>query len=50
LIAYLQLGILSQVGFVWKVEHKRSADESLLIGYEYTYTNRKGRVYNCPPP
>jgi hypothetical protein len=26
----------SQVGFVWKVEHKKS-DGSLLIGYEYTY-------------
>jgi YD repeat-containing protein len=33
----------SQVGFVWKVEHKRSADESLLIGYEYTY-DLLGRV------
>jgi len=27
----------SQVGFVWKVEHKRSANDSLLIGYEYSY-------------
>jgi YD repeat-containing protein len=26
----------SQVGFVWKVEHKKS-DGSLLIGYEYSY-------------
>jgi YD repeat-containing protein len=26
----------SQVGFVWKVEHKKS-DGNLLIGYEYTY-------------
>ena len=43
MIAYLQLGILSQVGFVWKVEHKRSADESLLIGYEYSY-DLLGRV------
>jgi YD repeat-containing protein len=33
----------SQVGFVWQVEHKRSADESLLIGYEYTY-DLLGRV------
>jgi YD repeat-containing protein len=33
----------SQVGFVWKVEHKRSADKSLLIGYEYTY-DLLGRV------
>jgi hypothetical protein len=33
----------SQVGFVWKVEHKRSADESLLIGYEYSY-DLLGRV------
>jgi len=33
----------SQVGFVWKVEHKRSANESLLIGYEYTY-DLLGRV------
>jgi YD repeat-containing protein len=33
----------SQVGFVWKVEHKRLADESLLIGYEYSY-DLLGRV------
>jgi YD repeat-containing protein len=33
----------SQVGFVWRVEHKRSADESLLIGYEYSY-DLLGRV------
>jgi len=32
----------SQVGFVWKVEHKKS-DGSLLIGYEYTY-DLLGRV------
>lgn len=32
----------SQVGFVWKVEHKR-LDGSLLIGYEYTY-DLLGRV------
>ena len=32
----------SQVGFVWKVEHKRS-DGSLLIGYEYSY-DLLGRV------
>lgn len=32
----------SQVGFVWKVEHKKP-DGSLLIGYEYTY-DRLGRV------
>jgi YD repeat-containing protein len=33
----------SQVGFVWKVEHKRAANNSLLIGYEYTY-DLLGRV------
>ena len=33
---------LSQVGNVWKVEHKK-ADGSLLIGYEYTY-DLLGRV------
>ncbi|GBC92280.1 hypothetical protein HRbin15_00745 [bacterium HR15] len=32
----------SQVGFVWKVEHKK-ADGTLLIGYEYTY-DLLGRV------
>ena len=32
----------SQVGFVWKVEH-RKADGTLLIGYEYTY-DLLGRV------
>jgi YD repeat-containing protein len=32
----------SQVGFVWKVEHKKQ-DGSLLIGYEYTY-DLLGRV------
>ena len=31
------------MGFVWKVVHKRSADESLLIGYEYTH-DLLGRV------
>ncbi len=33
----------SQRGNVWKVEHKRLADNSLLIGYEYTY-DLLGRV------
>jgi YD repeat-containing protein len=28
---------------MWQVEHKRSADESLLIGYEYSY-DLLGRV------
>ncbi|CUU09929.1 YD repeat-containing protein [Armatimonadetes bacterium GBS] len=33
----------SQVGQVWKVEHKRANSDSLLIGYEYTY-DLLGRV------
>jgi len=31
------------VGFVWKVEHRRAADDSLLMGYEYIY-DLLGRV------
>jgi hypothetical protein len=38
----------SQVGFVWKVEHKKS-DGSLLIGYEYTY-DLLGRQDRYLPP
>jgi len=40
---YYGLDNPSQVGFVWKVEHKRLAGESLLIGYEYSY-DLLGRV------
>ena len=33
----------SQVGFVWRVEHKRATNDSLPIGYEYVY-DLLGRV------
>ncbi len=38
----------SQRGNVWKVEHKRLADNSLLIGYEYTYELRVEEMLSLP--
>lgn len=44
-VAYTYYGAShpSQVGQVWKVEHKRANSGTLLIGYEYTY-DLLGRV------